>query len=1373
MLSAWYSRRANDHLKAAAIAEAAESAWGPFRRRVHLPESHLVFDFYLNLWTVYYRVFDEEKFRRLDAWIWKRLAAKPNGQYDSYVLARFLGLFLELQREFPTAEDRLQYFPRRWTVTKAGKRPIRDNLIEKLTRTERISGSFLDQFLANPDKLNQNNALVLARLYLDLGSALWAQSRTKRLLTDGEGSVGEEKDQLAESYMMRAERIFEQGGFRLDLAQAHAVIGGIYADRLRLAQKAGDAIQATEQCKIAIRWFQVAAADFKAVDARKEAAAAWESYAGIERRWLMYQPDRLFPAIAAYEQLLSMPAAPDQAGNRDAHRLTLVQLYQLAGRLEDAARTLNQMDVCSREVVRRRALIHAAMLLLGSVSITPANEAEFEHDLEVLTVEQSAVSMTRDAAIGQIQEPSDAVGVIAWYLTGYLGQQDGAHALRTLRSTHDEVMRTSVLAGQVRDHLPLLLATMWQMSGAADAEMIQDFSTMVLPLVGAETSGAVNQMLDAVWEWEARRGGPLHLAAPGMSLMLCEARLESGGGAKDNCVIARGVFQRLIALGAWDNRDFTGLVARSLAIMVHSGAPERDDSAARGDLTKLLEDLKSAGLYNAALQILVDIVEMLLSAHKSTQNQWFYDIVKALAPELKPIQERSENNFVEVTRLINVYLQLPSGVADAVALMEKQCEHLLESKDYALLPSYLSFLSDLLGDVLRKESFVDRLLRAIADKADPSLDEADVKALAEAGGKASSRTEAVRAVTRDLCGRIIADLSRQPIKRESMQRVLYNAAKLLRQDEAPGLQAAIYIKLYEIADEADGSSAWAAYVAWSGTEDRPAILSLRDCVALTSYSNDNEDASGKVIGSHRNYLINARTRNLLIHSLAEEDQADPSLAVMYAIFELKRLGFLQAFIARLQEFLRGQNEFLRMQVVTFLYDYLFPGLEGAPLWQKLQKIENERGNLRHQMMPFIETLRQHGATAGQNSLDGIEEKLSFTVQTFLLSNRMRGRAIMHELTERLSLFTLENILDEVQRHLNGKEPTVDFGAILGLWPEDEEKVSSEDSDIEAFLKRDPATLVPPLTLTGFRLIQQGEFVTAERVYRYALRLCEGQGGDEFDATPSVLRGLMESLSEQEKFADARDVAIRLAGILESRSHPDLADVLEQLATILESNHQMPEALPYLRRKLELDRVRRGQDTLGFAVDLNNFSQFLRKVGNLAEAEEGMRQAVAIDKEGRELSDPIIPHRLYNLAVVLLLEGKLDEAEEHIERAWLLKPYPVDLTAARVAFIRLVLALLRGKETALYIGQLKTLLRSDEPLQPSSNILRASFLTDVVDDVARRVSPEAGEMIAAVAAAINDDTYIERLGELPAWRDLPSIPIETPWPPIQRGAKAYS
>jgi tetratricopeptide (TPR) repeat protein len=1205
LASEWHYCREN-YAKAAAVAESVEHNW-PFRR-LSIRDPRLEFEFYLNLWTIYYQLLDENNFARVDRWIWKRLATQKDGRYDSYMIARFLGQFLEFQLQFPSLASREEHFPVVWVRTLNELRPARANQIEVLTKTERIAESFLNEFLKKPDKLNQANVLVLGRLYLHLGATRWAEAKTRSVLSGRTSQPNDASDADAESYLLRAETLFAEGGFILDLANARATIGNAYLDRLRLAKETVDKQQAVELCSLAAQWLKRAADDFEAVDAAQRASDTWESYADVVGRWAGYQRDVLMEAIHAYERLIGLHALSGRSEKLDAWRLTLVELYKEAGRLESASRILDEMEVQSVDVLQLRALIHAESLVEGTTSITPRNEAEFRRDLESLRSAPPTAYTSVGPGWLQLSSSTEAIGVIAWNLANFhAAAQRATPALQILRESRSEIVATSVLAGPLRTTLPILLPALWQMEGSADDRMTQDFSNLLLPLVNSALRPAVEQMLERVSEWESSRSDGTHLAAADMSLVLCEWSLEHGQKPEAEKAPAQRVFQDLRSRNIWDSKAIARMLARALTVMLRAGAGARSERVLLEELPDLLNDLKSRQLYSASLWVMVHLIEMLLDVYRTTQQSWHFTVINKLAVQLGPLQELSENDFEDATRLISLYLQLPNRVTDAVDLMEKQCQHLLAQRDYRLLPRYLSFLSDLLGDVLRQDQVIAQLLSASEEESERAVNA--LQTVVE-----SKRTTALKEVATDLCVRIISEVQRQRTDRSSESTLLYNAAKLLSGHDTADLQAAVYVKLYDLADEVDGSCVWAVYNAWTERAPVSANLSLEDGIALTTYSNCREEATdGEFQGSPRNYLINARARNLIIRELMTETPGHLELLLAFGELEIQRFGFLIRLIDGLQQYLQGQDEFERMEWVTFLYGYLLPTDENAPFWQKLQRIENQRKQFERAISILVNDLGRHGVFSAASFSKHEMQALSYRVQQFIVSNRARGREIMNQLTERIRPFSLGDILGEVQHQLEGRERRVDFGAVLGLRADgqggDSQPSFPMAADAGAFLNRDPSTLVKPLLTNGSRLLQQNEPALAERLYRFALSLCQTPNGEEVSDLSTILHGLTQSLADQGKLEEARDLALREVELRSAKADPELGAALDQLAHVLKAGGRPEEAIPYLRRKLEIDRASLKPED--FASKLRGFAQFLRGVGHGDESDTLARKAEAI------------------------------------------------------------------------------------------------------------------------------------------------------------------
>jgi len=184
-----------------------------------------------------------------------------------------------------------------------------------------------------------------------------------------------------------------------------------------------------------------------------------------------------------------------------------------------------------------------------------------------------------------------------------------------------------------------------------------------------------------------------------------------------------------------------------------------------------------------------------------------------------------------------------------------------------------------------------------------------------------------------------------------------------------------------------------------------------------------------------------------------------------------------------------------------------------------------------------------------------------------------------------------------------------------------------------------------------------------------------------------------------------------------------------------------------------------------AIDLNNAALELRRQGKLAEAEQLLRQALAIDEQDRGATPPKIPHRLNNLCTVLILRGKQAEAKSLLARAWQLKCTRHDLTSTRLLFVRLAIALLEFQPAEVFVGQLKTLLALD-PLPDDPAVVKPGDMTWFSESLLPKIPPDAGDFLTALASAMNDRTKLADLNRFPEWRNQPPIPLDTPWPKEQ-------
>jgi hypothetical protein len=211
----------------------------------------------------------------------------------------------------------------------------------------------------------------------------------------------------------------------------------------------------------------------------------------------------------------------------------------------------------------------------------------------------------------------------------------------------------------------------------------------------------------------------------------------------------------------------------------------------------------------------------------------------------------------------------------------------------------------------------------------------------------------------------------------------------------------------------------------------------------------------------------------------------------------------------------------------------------------------------------------------------------------------------------------------------------------------------------------------------------------------------------------------------------------------------------------------PEAAESIRRLAEHlsasgDRalVRSGQH----AIDVNNCGFELRNAGRLEEAECLMRAALAIDLAVRPPNHPKLLHRRNNLAVVLLMQGRPAEAREQARLAWeqVETDARYDLTTARLLTTRLILDLIDGVPCADVIGLLKSHL-AIQPLPDYADVDRRWQVAPVFTVLASLVDPDRLALLEALSRVLNRQRPVESLDELPAWRDAPEVPLESPRP----------
>eukprot|EP00903_Cladosiphon_okamuranus_P006199 g6096.t1 len=160
-------------------------------------------------------------------------------------------------------------------------------------------------------------------------------------------------------------------------------------------------------------------------------------------------------------------------------------------------------------------------------------------------------------------------------------------------------------------------------------------------------------------------------------------------------------------------------------------------------------------------------------------------------------------------------------------------------------------------------------------------------------------------------------------------------------------------------------------------------------------------------------------------------------------------------------------------------------------------------------------------------------------------------------------------------------------------------------------------------------------------------------GPEHPEVAAVLNNLASILESQGKFAEAEPLYRRATEICETAlgpEHPKLATALNNRAGLLMSQGKYAEAGPLFERCQAIQEKVLGPEHRNVASSLNNRAQLLEKQGKYDEAEPLYLRAIAIGEKTLGLEHADLAVWLNNRAVFLDAQGKCGEAEPLYARA---------------------------------------------------------------------------------------------------------------------------
>ena len=232
-----------------------------------------------------------------------------------------------------------------------------------------------------------------------------------------------------------------------------------------------------------------------------------------------------------------------------------------------------------------------------------------------------------------------------------------------------------------------------------------------------------------------------------------------------------------------------------------------------------------------------------------------------------------------------------------------------------------------------------------------------------------------------------------------------------------------------------------------------------------------------------------------------------------------------------------------------------------------------------------------------------------------------------------------------------------LGEVLTLksdYDEAERRLRQALSIRQAIHGRESAEAAETLSALALVLDSKGEYTKGEAAIREALAIRRKLYGNK--PNKEVARSL-EQLGQNyfQRGDNAASVQqLREAAAMQQKlhkgAHPDVAQVIDNLAFALMGERKAEEAEPMSRLALAMKRQLYGDDHPETAMGLNNLAYVLEARERYDEAELAYRQALAINQKLLGDSHPTIALNLSNIAYVEYAKGETNSAIEMLRQS---------------------------------------------------------------------------------------------------------------------------
>jgi tetratricopeptide (TPR) repeat protein len=244
---------------------------------------------------------------------------------------------------------------------------------------------------------------------------------------------------------------------------------------------------------------------------------------------------------------------------------------------------------------------------------------------------------------------------------------------------------------------------------------------------------------------------------------------------------------------------------------------------------------------------------------------------------------------------------------------------------------------------------------------------------------------------------------------------------------------------------------------------------------------------------------------------------------------------------------------------------------------------------------------------------------------------------------------------------------------------------------------------------------QGIYALAEDPYQRCLKAMQELLGDRHPDVANIINNLAVLYSSQGRYEEAEPLlkqALALCQELLGESHPSVATSINNLAVLYKSQGRYEEAEPLYKQALAMRQELLGESHPNVANSINNLAGLYRSQGRYEEAEPLYKQAIALCQELLGERHPDVATSINNLAVLYSSQGRYEEAELLYKQAIALRQ---ELLGERHPDVASSINNLAG----LYCSQGR--YEKAEPLYKQALALRQELLGERHPDVASSIN----------------------------------------------------